>query len=219
MRDMQGFQTVRHQIMRCTVPVFAMIAFAATASAAQPEKYSAPDDPPLTIEQLIHVPSLQLKPSSVVGADIGWGRVNGTTLGHWRYSVSYRYTKQGWKVIAYSVGKSPAGESGQNPGRSQLSVKGGSDGGFHPNLMPLEDLPPGPGVIPKPDIPENPDQPAHENSAKCPVSPGFDAKYQWVWVPGHYQVDEYGVEIFVPGHWKLQQYSMAYSPTDYCGGH
>lgn len=186
--------------------------------AGQPNGQVEKNGGPLSIQQLVRVPSLRLTKKDIAGASTGWRLMHGSTLGKWQYRVFYRNTSEGWQAFRYSVREaSPKAirraESGNRFDPGQLA-----EDSYQINLIQVPVLPPGPGVIPVPDDPAEPDQPAHKNGASCPVSPGVDAKYQWEWVPEHFETDENGNEVWVPGHWELKQYTMAFAPTDFCGG-
>ena len=178
----------------------------------------AQDEGPLSIQELVRIPSLTLTTKDIVGAKTGWRLVHGSTIGSWQYRVFYRNTRDGWQVFRYSVKNVSPEKIGPGESGNTFSANRPAVDEYQTNLIQVPKLPPGPGVIPVPDDPEEPDQPAHKSGASCPVSPGVDAKYKWEWVPGHYETDESGNLVYVPGHWVLKEYTMAFAPTDFCGG-
>lgn len=42
--------------------------------------------------------------------------------------------------------------------------------------------------------------------------PQYKGEWEWVWVPAHYETNEYGVKVWVPGHYDTIKFSVQYMP-------
>lgn len=195
------------------------IALAPSVNAKEIGQRAGPVYPPLSIEQLVQIPALQLEPKTVSYVAIGVARVYGTTLGAWSYQVTYRYTAKGWRVSGYGIAQVQQDQGVQAQVQQDQVVQDGDTyvADFRSPYLPKPDVPPGPGTVPVPGAPDNPAKPSHKIGGGCPYKIGWDAKWKWSWVPTHTDKDAWGNNVTVPGHWKLASYTVVASPSSFCG--